>query len=64
MTDEPMSLMLTSPEKRDKLIAGLEKLTKLQELVDKQAEDMKLWFGADPQLVRSALRDLHALIEE
>ena len=56
-----------------KVAIALDKLAKLQKLVDEQAEDWDLWFDRDDNLMnaksrsaklRIALRAIHALIEE
>ena len=46
------------------LVEIAKKMKKLHALVDKQAEDWQLWFDEPSERQRSALRELHALIEE
>lgn len=44
-----------------------EKLKKLQEIVDRQAEDFGLWFVPEyitEDCLQKALRELHAVIED
>ena len=59
-----MSEELTT-EQLMKVAIALDKLSKLQALVDEQAEDWELWLtpNCDDKL-REALRELHTLIEE
>ena len=40
-----------------------ERLGEMVQKVDAQAEDRALWFGADIERVRDALRELHTAIE-